>query len=150
MTVQNTSTVKDRKMDCTIVLRLEEDFRQPYLWQCSVQLKNLSFSLHLAHTYLTGQVHSAGTEPLQGKATVEVPLWAAPHLLKGKLLQRGEEGRGVYSAVKRSTWKWLSSFSKVVCVCVWPSSPGTWLVVCSSTTCGGHRGWKVSGCGCCL
>lgn len=29
-------------------------------------------------------------------------------------------------------------------------SPGTWLLVCSSTTRGARRGWKASGCGCCL
>lgn len=39
---------------------------------------------------------------------------------------------------------------KVVFNKVYMTLPGTWLVVCSSTTCGGHHGWKVSGCGCCL
>lgn len=74
-----------------------------YLRQCSVQLKNLSFSFHLAHTYFAGQVHRAGREALQGKAAVEVPLWAAPHLLKGKLLQRSGKCRGVAS-VGETMW----------------------------------------------
>lgn len=73
-----------------------------YLWQRGVELKNLPFSLYLAHAYLTGQVHSAGREALQSEATVEVPLWTAPHLLKGKLLHRDEEK--IYSSVGWKTF----------------------------------------------
>lgn len=80
--------------------RLHSGKCRAYLWQRGVELENLPFPLHLAHAYLTGQVHSAGREALQSEATVEVPLWTAPHLLKGQLLQRDDEK--IYSSV---AWK---------------------------------------------
>lgn len=68
-----------------------------HLRQRRVKLKDLPFSLHLAHAYLTGQVHGGGREALQSKATVEVPLRTAPYVLKGKLLEKDKREISTFS-----------------------------------------------------
>lgn len=111
----------------------------PYLWECRVQLKNLSLSFHLAHTYLTGQVHRAGRESLQGEAAVQVSLRTAPHLLKAKLLQRDRESgadllscqeacEGTFSW-RQFTWYLASSLLfHNVCGTSWMESLRLWVL----------------------
>lgn len=69
-----------------------------HLRQHRVQLENLALALHLAHAYLAGQIHGAGGEALQGEAALEVPLRAAPHVLKGELLRADESKTFTFSS----------------------------------------------------
>lgn len=61
------------------------------LRQCGVELEDLAFALHLAHTQFTGQLHRHSTEALQSEGALQVPLRAAPYLLKCQLLRRRSE-----------------------------------------------------------
>lgn len=78
-----------------------------HLRQRRVQLENLPLALHLAHANFAGQIHGGGGEALQSEAAVEVPLRAAPHVLKGELLRAEKRGNmNVFQLVFRFRRRW--------------------------------------------